>query len=52
MAADAYANLRAACEHEEKPLGSLDMLIVAHSIAEGATLATNDKAFFNLAHYL
>lgn len=52
VVADVYAKLRAACENEGKPLGSLDMLIAAHSVAEDATLVTNDKAFYNLAHYL
>jgi len=27
-------------------------LIVAHSIAVGALLLTNDKAFYNVAHHL
>jgi len=30
-AADAYAQLRTACENEGKPLGNMDMLIAAHS---------------------
>ncbi len=51
-AADAYAHLRTACENEGKPLGNMDMLIAAHSVAAGAVLVTNDKAFYNVKHHL
>ena len=51
-AADAYAQLRTACENEGKPLGNVDMLIAAHSVAVGAVLITNDKAFYNVKHHL
>ena len=51
-AADAYAQLRTACENEGKPLGNMDMLITAHSVAVGAVLITNDKAFYNVKHHL
>ena len=51
-AADAYAHLRTACENEGKPLGNMDMLIAAHSVAVGAILITNDKAFYNVEHHL
>lgn len=51
-AAKSYAQLRTACEKEGKPLGSMDMLIAAHSVAVGATLVTNDKAFYNVEHFL
>ena len=51
-AADAYAQLRTACENESKPLGNMDMLIAAHSVAVGAVLITNDKAFYNVKHHL
>ncbi len=51
-AADAYAQLRTACENEGKPLSSMDMLIAAHSVAVGAILITNDKAFYNVEHHL
>lgn len=47
-AANAYAQLRTACENEGKPLGTMDMLIAAHSIAADAVLITNDKAFYNV----
>ena len=51
-AANAYAQLRTACENEGKPLGAMDMLIAAHSVAVGAILITNDKAFYNVEHHL
>lgn len=51
-AAEAYAHLRTACEGDGKSLGSMDMLIAAHSVAVEATLITNDKAFYNVEHHL
>ena len=51
-AADAYAQLRTACENEGKSLGTMDMLIAAHSVAVSAVLITNDKAFYNVDHHL
>ena len=51
-AAEAYAQLRTACENEGKPLGTMDMLIAAHSVSVGAALITNDKAFYNVKHHL
>jgi len=30
----------------------MDMLIAAHSVAVGAILVTNDKAFYNVKHHL
>ncbi|PIE36769.1 MAG: VapC toxin family PIN domain ribonuclease [Gammaproteobacteria bacterium] len=51
-AAEAYADLRTACENEGKPLGAMDMLIAAHSVAAGTVLITNDKAFYNVQHFL
>ena len=51
-AANAYAQLRTACEKEGKPLGTMDMLIAAHSVAVGTVLITNDKAFYNVKHRL
>ena len=51
-AANAYAQLRTVCENEGKPLGNMDMLIAAHSVAVGAVLITNDKAFYNVEHHL
>ena len=52
LAAKTYAEFRTACEREGKPLGSMDMLIAAHSKAEGTILVTNDKAFYNIEHLL
>ena len=51
-AANAYAELRTACEKKGKSLGAMDMLIAAYSVSSGAILVTNDKAFYNLGHYL
>ena len=51
-AADAYAQLRTACENEGKPLGNMDMLIAANCVAVGAVLVTNDKVFYNVKHHL
>jgi tRNA(fMet)-specific endonuclease VapC len=50
--AKAYAQLRTHCEAEGKSLGAMDILIAAHSVAAKATLVTNDKAFYNVAHHL
>jgi len=47
-AAAEYAILRFFCENNGTPLGSMDMLIAAHSIAVGACLVTNDKAFYRI----
>lgn len=52
LAAKTYAELRTTCESQGKPLGSMDMLIAAHSKAEGTVLVTNDKAFYNIEHLL
>ena len=51
-AAEAYAQLRTSCESEGTPLGTMDMLIAAHSVAVGAILVTNDQAFFRVKHHL
>jgi tRNA(fMet)-specific endonuclease VapC len=51
-AAEAYAQLRAACEMEGTPLGTMDMLIAAHSVAVDAVLVTNEKAFHVVKHHL
>jgi len=51
-AAEAYARLRTSCESEGTPLGTMDMLIAAHSVAVGAVLVTNDQAFYNVKHPL
>ena len=51
-AAEAYARLRPSCESEGTPLGTMDMLIAAHSVAIGAVLVTNDQAFYKVKHHL
>jgi tRNA(fMet)-specific endonuclease VapC len=51
-AAEAYARLRTSCEREGTPLGTMDMLIAAHSVAVGAILVTNDQAFYRIKHDL
>lgn len=51
-AANAYAELRTVCESEGKSLETMDMLIAAHSVAVGAVLVSNDKAFFNIEQHL
>jgi tRNA(fMet)-specific endonuclease VapC len=51
-AAEMYANLRTVCENEGKSLGTMDMLIAAHSVAVNAVLVTNDRAFYQIAHHL
>ncbi len=50
--ATVYANLRTACENEGKSLGTMDMLIAAHSVAADAILVTNDRAFYHVAQHL
>ena len=44
--ASAYAKLRTECDKAGRALGTMDMLIGAHAWALGATLITNDQAFF------
>ncbi len=51
-AAEAHARLRTSCESEGTPLGTMDMLIAAHSVAAGAVLVTNDQAFYKVKHHL
>lgn len=51
-AAETYAHLRTACESEGLLLGTMDMLIAAHSVAAGAVLVTNDQAFYRVKHHL
>ncbi len=50
--ATVYANLRTACENKGKSLGTMDMLIAAHSVAVDAILVTNDRAFYHVAQHL
>lgn len=51
-AAEAYARLRTLCESEGTPLGAMDMLIAAHSVAVEAVLVTNDRAFYRIQQHL
>lgn len=51
-AARTYAQLRTDCENAGKSLGTMDMLIAAHSLAVKAKLITSDKAFYNVKKYL
>lgn len=46
-AAETYAEMRVELEKHGTPVGSMDMLIAASAIAEGAILITN-----NIAHFL
>jgi tRNA(fMet)-specific endonuclease VapC len=40
-----YARLRAALEENGEPMGNLDLMIAAHSLAVGAILVSNDRVF-------
>ena len=44
-AAAAYGDLRASCAASGVTLGTLDMLIAAHAVAEKSILVTHDQAF-------
>ena len=46
-AARVYGQVRATLEKKGTPIGSLDMLIGAHALALGATLATNNTREFS-----
>jgi tRNA(fMet)-specific endonuclease VapC len=48
-AAAAYGHLRAENERQGLIVGTLDMLIAAHALAEDAVLVTNDGALSRLA---
>jgi tRNA(fMet)-specific endonuclease VapC len=45
-AAQHYGDLRAHLERQGKPIGSLDMLIAAHSLSINSTLITNNEKEF------
>jgi len=51
-AANSYAQLRTIFEKEGTPLGTMDMLIVAHCVSVDAVLVTSDLAFYHVAHHL
>ncbi|MGA8215183.1 MAG: type II toxin-antitoxin system VapC family toxin [Candidatus Sulfotelmatobacter sp.] len=44
-AARHHARLRAALEENGEPMGNLDLMIAAHSLAVGTTLVSNDRVF-------
>jgi tRNA(fMet)-specific endonuclease VapC len=44
-AAQNYAQLRTTIEREGRPMGNLDLMIVAHSLALGTTLVSSDRVF-------
>ncbi|HEY4052619.1 MAG TPA: type II toxin-antitoxin system VapC family toxin [Terriglobales bacterium] len=44
-AAQNYAQLRASIEQEGRPIGNLDLMIAAHSLALGTTLVSSDRVF-------
>ena len=50
--AEIYAQLRKIFESEGLTLGTMDMLIAAHSVALNAVLVTNDQAFYRLKNHL
>jgi tRNA(fMet)-specific endonuclease VapC len=45
VAAQQYAEIRAALERSGKPMGNMDMLIAAHALALEAVLVTHDRVF-------
>ena len=45
--ASVYGRVRAMLENNGTPIGSLDMMIGAHALALGVTLATNNKREFS-----
>jgi len=47
-AARAYGEIRALLERAGTPIGSMDMLIAAHALAQGVTLVTNNTREFGL----
>lgn len=44
-AAQHYAQLRASIEQEGRPMGNLDLMIAAHSMALDTTLVSSDRVF-------
>ena len=46
-AARVYGRMRAALENKGTPIGSLDMMIGAHALSLGVTLATNNSKEFS-----
>lgn len=46
-ASRSYGEIRAALEKAGTPIGSMDLLIAAHAVSLGVTLATNNAKEFN-----
>jgi tRNA(fMet)-specific endonuclease VapC len=44
-AAQNYAQLRASIEQEGRPIGNMDLMIAAHSLALEVTLVSSDRVF-------
>jgi tRNA(fMet)-specific endonuclease VapC len=44
-AAQNYAQLRASIEQQGRPMGNLDLMIAAHSLALGTILVSSDRVF-------
>lgn len=51
-AAQSYAHLRSQIEQNGFSLGTLNMMIAAHSLATHANLITSDQAFYKLKKFL
>lgn len=49
-AAKHYADLRRALEDSGTPMGNLDLMIAAHTLAAEATLVTHDRVFQRVKH--
>jgi tRNA(fMet)-specific endonuclease VapC len=52
QAARPYGEIRAALEKAGTPIGSMDLLIAAHAVSLGLTLATNNTREFSRVHGL
>ncbi len=46
QAADEYSRLRTFLQRQGTPIGSMDLLIAAHALAENAVLVTNNRREF------
>jgi tRNA(fMet)-specific endonuclease VapC len=44
-AAQSYGQLRASIEQQGRPMGNLDLMIAAHSLALGTILVSSDRVF-------
>jgi tRNA(fMet)-specific endonuclease VapC len=41
-----YARVRAALQRIGRPIGTMDLMIAAHAVSEGATVITNNVRHF------